>query len=501
MAVAWQHVIAKSAGHEFDITQLVKLEPARNSVVYGHGLSLAGLDQQTRASRHVGDNPRTFKRPGRCRAYVRQLPAARCAVAPPVATYVGDVINNRTELTMSLSFSLLRAVLLTASLALTTTCPAEEAPLRIGVLNDQSSSTADVTGSGSVVAARLAIEDFGDRVAGRRIELMWADHQNRSDIAAGIARRWIDVDQVSAIVDGGTSAAALAIQDIVREKQKVAMFSGPATSDLTGKACSPFGFHWTYDTYALASTVPRAMAKSGADTWFFITSNYAFGHALERDATAAIKRAGGKVLGGVRHPLGTADFSSFLLQAQASKAQIIGLANSGDDSLNTIKQAGEFGIVEGGQRIAGLLLLINTVHGLGLKAAQGIIIAEAFYWDMDDATRRFSARFEALAKKKPNMIQAGVYSAVLHYLKSVQKAGSIDGPTVSDVMRSLPVDDFMSKNVTIRGDGRVMRDMHLFQVKTPAESKAPWDYYKYLSTVRGEDAFRPVAESECALLK
>jgi branched-chain amino acid transport system substrate-binding protein len=378
---------------------------------------------------------------------------------------------------------------------------AEDAALRIGVLNDQSGSTADVTGLGSVIAARLAIEDFGEKVLGRRIELLSADHQNKTDIAAAITRRWIDVENVSAIVDGGTSAAGLVIQDIVKEKEKIAMFSGPATSDLTGKACSPLGFHWTYDTYALANTLPRAMAKSGVDTWFFITSNYAFGHALERDATTAIERLGGKVLGRVRHPLGTADFSSFLLQAQGSGAKIIGLANSGDDSLNTIKQADEFGIVKGGQRLGGLLLLINTVHGLGLKASQGIVIAEAFYWDLDDETRRFSKRFEALARKKPNMIQAGVYSAVTHYLKSVQKTGSIAGPAVSDTMRSLPVNDFMSKDVKIRKDGRVTRDMHLFQVKSPSESTGPWDYYQYLSTVRGEDVFRPVAESECALLK
>jgi branched-chain amino acid transport system substrate-binding protein len=378
---------------------------------------------------------------------------------------------------------------------------AEEAPVRIGVINDQSGNSADVTGQGSVIAARLAIEDFGEKVLGRRIELLTADHQNKADIAASITRRWIDVENVSAIVDGGTSAAGLVIQDIVKEKGRIAMFSGPATSDLTGKACSPLGFHWTYDTYALANTLPQAMAKSGADTWFFITSDYAFGHALERDATTAIERTGGKVLGHVRHPLGTSDFASFLLQAQGSGAKIIGLANSGDDSLNAIKQAAEFGIVEGGQRIGGLLLLINTIHGLGLKTSQGIVVTEAFYWDMDDETRRFSRRFEALARKKPNMIQAGVYSAVSHYLKSVQKAGSIAGAAVSDAMRSLPVNDFMSKDVRIRKDGRVLRDMHLFQVKSPSESKGPWDYYKYLSTVRGEDAFRPVAESECPLLR
>ncbi len=376
-----------------------------------------------------------------------------------------------------------------------------ETPLRIGVMNDLSGNSADVTGRGSIIAARLAIEDFGETVLGRKIELIVADHQNKTDVAASITRRWLDVDNVSAIADGGTSAAALVIQDIVKEKRKIAMFAGPATSDLTGKACSPFGFHWTYDTYALANSLPQALVAAGGDTWFFITSDYAFGHALERDATAAIKRSGGKVLGAVRHPLGTSDFSSFLLQAQNSHAKIIGLANSGDDSLNAIKQAAEFAVGTGGQRLGGLLLLINTIHGLGLENAKGIVVSEAFYWDMDDGTRSFSKRFEALAKKKPNMVQAGVYSAIMHYLKSVQKAGSIDGPAVAEAMRALPVNDFMSKEVKIRGDGRVMRNMYLFEVKTPAESTGPWDYYKYLATVPGDKAFRPAAESECPLMK
>lgn len=378
---------------------------------------------------------------------------------------------------------------------------ASEKPIKIGVLNDQSGNSADVTGPGAVIAARLAIEDFGGKVLGRPIELLVADHQNKTDTTNAIMRRWVDVEDVSAVADGGTSAAALVIQGIARDTQRIALFSGPATSDLTGKACSPFGFHWTYDTYALANSLPQALTANGGDTWFFITSDYAFGHALERDATAAILRSGGKVLGRVRHPLGTADFSSFLLQAQSSGAKIVGLANSGDDSLNTIKQAAEFGIVAGGQHIGGLLLLINTVHGLGLKAAQGIMVAEAFYWDTDSETRSFAARFEAQAKKKPNMVQAGVYSAVLHYLKSVAQAGTPTGPAVAEAMRAMPVNDFMSKNVAIRKDGRVMRDLHLFQVKTPAESTGPWDYYKYVSTVPGEKAFRPAAESECSLLK
>jgi branched-chain amino acid transport system substrate-binding protein len=378
---------------------------------------------------------------------------------------------------------------------------AEDGPVRIGVLNDQSSSNSDVTGEGSVIAARLAIEDFGGSVLGRKIELLSGDHQNKTDIAAATTRRWIDVDKVQAILDGGTSAAALVIQQIASEKQRISMFSGPATSDLTGKACTPVSFHWTYDTYALAKTLARALVKEGNDTWFFLTSDYAFGLALERDATKFIEASGGKVIGHVRHPLNTADFSSYILQAQSSKAKIIGLANSADDSLNSIKQASEFGVTQGGQKIGGLLLLINQIHGLGLNISQGTQVTESFYWDSDDETRDFSRRFEALARKKPNMIQAGVYSATLHYLKSVQIAKTVSGPVVADTMRATPVNDFMSKDVKIRKDGRVMRDMYVFQVKTPQESKGPWDYYKQVSVVRGEDAFRPVSESECPLLK
>jgi branched-chain amino acid transport system substrate-binding protein len=376
---------------------------------------------------------------------------------------------------------------------------AADAPVTLGVLNDQSGVFSDVTGEGSVIAAQMAIDDFGGAVLDRPIKLLSADHQNKSELAGSIARRWVDVDDVRAIFDGGSSGAALAIQEIARQKQRIAVFSGPASSDLTGKACSPFGFHWTYDTYALANTLAKALVAQGADTWFFLTSDYTFGHALERDATTFIERAGGKVIGHVRHPLNTADFSSYILQAQSSGAKIIGLANSGDDALNAIKQAAEFGVTARGQRIGGLLLLINQIHGLGLKAAAGTLVSESFYWDMNDATRSFSARFEAKAHKKPNMIQAGVYSAVTHYLKSVKAAGTLDSPAVAKEMKSIPVNDFMSTDVKIREDGRVLRDMYLFQVKTPQESKGPWDYYKLLSTVRGEDAFRPLAEGGCKL--
>jgi branched-chain amino acid transport system substrate-binding protein len=373
-------------------------------------------------------------------------------------------------------------------------------PLRIGVINDQSGVFADVTGLGSVAAARLAISDYGSKVLGRPIELLVADHQNKPDIASSIVRRWIDVDGVMAIVDGGSSAAGLAIQDIARDRKRIALFSGPATSDLTGKACSPTGFHWTYDTYALASATARALVRQGADTWFFLTSDYAFGHALERDATKFIVASGGKVLGGVRHPLNTADFSSFILQAQASKAKIIGMANSGEDALNAIKQSVEFGVTASGQRLGGLLLLINQIHGLGLAAAHGVIVSESFYWDFDEQTRAFTRQFEAAAKKKPNMIQAGVYSAVAHYLKAVEAAGSDDAPLVAAKMRELPVNDFMSKDIRIREDGRVMRNMYLFEVKSPSESKGPWDYYKVIASVRGDDAFRPIEEGSCWLV-
>jgi branched-chain amino acid transport system substrate-binding protein len=391
------------------------------------------------------------------------------------------------------------AVSLAASTVSSVPSWASDGAVRIGVINDRSGVFADVTGEGSVIAARLAIADFGGAVLGKPIELLTADHQNKSDVAAGVVRRWIDVDGVDAIVDGGSSGAGLVIQDIARDRRRIALFSGPATSDLTGKACSPTGFHWSYDTYALAASTARALVAQGADTWFFLTTDYAFGQALERDATRFITASGGKVVGGIRHPLNTADFSSFILQAQASKAKIIGLANSGDDALNAIKQAAEFGVVTGGQKLGGLLLLINQIHGLGLQAAQGVTIAESFYWDLDDGTRAFSARFEAAAKKKPNMIQAGVYSAVTHYLKAVQAAGTDDGPAVAAKMRELPVNDFMSKDVSIRKDGRVMRNMYLFEVKSPAESKAPWDYYKFVSVVPGEQAFRPLAEGNCPL--
>jgi branched-chain amino acid transport system substrate-binding protein len=374
--------------------------------------------------------------------------------------------------------------------------------VKLGVMNDQSGLYADITGQGSVVAARMAVEDFGGKVLGKPIEVIFADHQNKPDIGGNIARQWIDTQGVDAMVDVPTSSVALAVQEITREKNRMFLISGAASSDLTGKACSPTTVHWTYDTYALANGTGKALVKQGGDTWFFLTADYAFGHALERDTAKFVTDGGGKVLGIVRHPLNTADFSSFLLQAQASKAKIIGLANAGGDTINAIKQAAEFGIVAGGQRLAGLLVFINDVHALGLKTAQGLVITESFYWDLNDETRAFAKRFQEKHKGMvPSMIQAGVYGAVSHYLKAVQAAGTDEAKAVSKKMKETPINDFMTKNGTIREDGRVVRDMYLLQVKKPEESKAKYDYYKVLATIPGKDAFRPMAEGNCPLVK
>ncbi len=374
-------------------------------------------------------------------------------------------------------------------------------PVKIGVMSDMSSLYADIGGAGSVAAAQMAVKDFGGKVNGVPIEVVSADHLNKPDVGKAIAQRWVDEDGVDAIVDVPTSSVALAVQDVMKEKQKVFLISGAASSDLTGKACSPTGVHWTYDTYALAHGTGAALVKQGGDTWFFITADYAFGHALQRDTAEVVTKAGGKVLGSVDVPLNNADFSSFLLQAQQSKAKIIGLANAGGDTDNSIKQAAEFGIVKGGQRLAGLLVFVSDVNSLGLDLAQGLVLTEAFYWDQNDETRAWSKRFMEQIKKPPTMVQAGVYGAVTHYLKAMQAAGTEDGPKVVAKMRELPINDFMTKNGKLREDGRVMRDMYLFQVKTPAESKYQFDYYKQLATIPADQAFRPLSESECPLVK
>jgi branched-chain amino acid transport system substrate-binding protein len=374
--------------------------------------------------------------------------------------------------------------------------------VKIGVLNDQSSLYADISGQGSVVAARMAAEDVGGKVLDKPIEIIFADHQNKPDVGAAIARRWIDEEGVDAISDVPTSSVALAIQGITRDKKRIFLMSGPASSDLTGKQCSPYGFHWTYDTYALANGTGAAMVKQGGDTWYFLTADYAFGHALERDTSNAVKEAGGKVLGSVRHPLNTNDFSSFLLQAQGSGAKVIGLANAGGDTINSIKQASEFGIVQGGQKLAGLLVFITDVHALGLKTANGLVVTTAYYWDQNDDTRKWAKRYmERMGGKAPTMVQAGVYSGVKHYLEAIKAAGTDDPDAVAKKMRETKINDFMTKDGTIREDGRVMRDMYLVEVKKPEESKGPWDYYKILRTIPANEAYRPLDKGECPLVK
>ena len=371
--------------------------------------------------------------------------------------------------------------------------------VKIGVLNDQSGVYADFGGKWSVEAARMAVADFGGTVLDKPIEIVAADHQNKPDVASNIARSWYDNDGVDAIVELTTSSVALAVQQLSLEKKKITITSGAATSDLTGKACTPYGYHWAYDTRALAVGTGGSLVETGGDTWFFLTADYAFGHALEADVAKYVKSKGGKVLGAVRHPLATNDFSSFLLQAQSSKAKIVGLANAGLDTTNSIKAASEFGIVQGGQRLAALLFTLAEVHGLGLQAAQGIVLTEGFYWDMDDQTRAFSKRFFEKTGRMPNMVQASTYSSVLQYLKAVKAAGTDETDAVTKKLHELPVDDFFAKGGKVLANGRMVHDMYLFQVKAPADSKQPWDYYKQLATIRGDQAFSTLAESGCAL--
>jgi branched-chain amino acid transport system substrate-binding protein len=378
-----------------------------------------------------------------------------------------------------------------------------QSTVKIGVLTDQSSLYADLSGQGSVVAAKMAIEDSGIEKRGFKIDVISADHQNKPDVGSTIARQWLDVDKVDVIVDVPTSSVALAVNDVVRQKNKVFLVSGAATSDLTGPACTPNTVHWTYDTWALANGTGKAIVKTGGDTWFFLTADYAFGHALERDTEAVVVANGGKVLGKVRHPLNTSDFSSFLLQAQSSGAKIIGLANAGGDTTNSIKQAAEFGIVEGGQSLAGLLVFVSDVHSLGLKIAHGLILTEAFYWDRDDASRAFAKRFAPQFKGlMPTMVHAGVYASVFHFLKAVEALKSTnDGAAVVAKMKEIPTDDPLFGKGQVRIDGRHIHPMYLFEVKKPDESKAPWDYYKLRATIPAEEAFRPLDMGGCPLVK
>ncbi|MFG1320898.1 ABC transporter substrate-binding protein [Xanthobacter autotrophicus] len=375
---------------------------------------------------------------------------------------------------------------------------ADEKPLRIGVLNDQSGIYADMAGPGSVIAAKMAVEDFGGTVLGRPIEIIAGDHQNKPDVGSALVNRWIDEDGVDVITDIPTSSVLLAVQEIGRKKNKLVLASTGGSSDFTGKACAPTGIHWTYDTYALAAGTGKSLAKDGP--WFFITADYAFGAALERDTSKAVEQSGGKIVGAVKHPQGTTDFSSYLLQAQGAGAKLIAFANSGADQVNAIKQANEFGIPQSGIKLAGLYLHITDIHAIGLPTAQGLILTQGFYWDLNDETRAWSKRFYERHKAMPTMGQAGTYSSILHYLKAVKATGTTDTAKVVVEMKATPVDDFFSHGGRVREDGRMVHDLYLLQVKAPAEQKYPWDYLKLIRVIPGDEAFRPLNEGDCPLV-
>jgi len=400
----------------------------------------------------------------------------------------------RKSLITSLAFLLAGS---TAALAQS----ASDGKVKIGILNDQSGVYADFGGKSSVEAAKMAIEDFGGKVLDVEVELVDADHQNKPDIASNIARQWYDTEQVDAIMELTTSSVALAVQALAKEKKKINIVTGAATTDLTGKQCSPYGFHWAYDTHALAVGTGGALVKQGGDSWFFLTADYAFGYSLEEQTSAYVKSAGGNVVGSVRHPLSTNDFSSFLLQAQSSGAKVIGLANAGLDTSNAIKQAAEFGITAGGQNLAALLFTLAEVHGLGVEAAQGLTLTEGYYWNLDDQSREFGKRFFERTGKMPNMIHAGTYSAVSQYLKAVQQAGTDETEAVAKALHEMPVEDFFARNGTVGPNGRMIHDMYLLQVKKPGESSEAWDYFNVLSTIPGKEAYIDPAKSGCELVK
>jgi branched-chain amino acid transport system substrate-binding protein len=372
--------------------------------------------------------------------------------------------------------------------------------VRIGILNDQAGPYADFGGKTSVDAARMAVEDFGGKVLGKSIEIVAADHQNKPDVASAIARRWFEVDDVSAVAELTNSAVALLVQQVAKERGKITLATGPATTRLTNEDCSPTGFHWAFDTYSQAVGTARALVAEGGKSWFLLVADYAFGRQMASDLDKIVRAKGGTIVGEVRHPLNTGDFSSFLLQAQSSKAQVIGLANAGADTINSVKQAGEYRIAAGGQKLVGLVVVISDVHALGLATANGLVFTTAFYWDRDEASRAWSKRFFERTGRMPGMVQAGTYSAVLHYLKAIAAAGTAEGKAVADKVRALPVDDFFAKG-RVREDGRMMHDMYLVEVKSPAESKAAWDYYKVLRRIPAEEAAQPLSESTCPLVK
>ena len=396
---------------------------------------------------------------------------------------------------------LLAATAMTA-LATATLPAAAEVSVKVGVLNDRSGVYTDISGEGSVIAARMAIEDFHAADKGIKVEVLSADHQNKPDTGSNIARQWYDQNGVDVILDVPNSAVALAVSRVTREKNRIFMNSGAGTSELTGKQCSPNTVHWTYDTYALSKSTATSIIKQGGKSWYFLTADYAFGHALETDATTFIKAGGGTVVGSVNTPFPTSDFSSYLLQAQGSGAQVVGLANAGGDTVNAIKQAAEFGVVQGGQKLAGLLVFISDVHALGLPIAQGLNLTTAYYWDRDDGTRAFAKRYAAqYGGKMPTMDQAGVYGSMLHYLKAVDALKGKDTAGLMAKMRDIPADDPLFGHGHLRIDGRMVHDMYLYQVKTPAESKYPWDYYKLVNKIPGDEAFRPLADGGCDLVK
>jgi branched-chain amino acid transport system substrate-binding protein len=388
-----------------------------------------------------------------------------------------------------------------AALLLFTGAARADDTVKIGVLADMSSLYADLGGPGAVVAVQMAVDDFGGTVLGKKIEVVSADHQNKPDVGASIARQWFDEQGVSMITDLTTSSVALAVQEVGRQKNKVTLVVSAASSDLTGKACSPTSIHWAYDTTALANGTGAAVVKAGGDSWFFITADYAFGHSLEKDTAAVVEANGGKVLGSVDVPLNTADFSSFLLQAQASKAKVVGLANAGGDTVNSIKQAAEFGLVAGGQKLAGLLIFISDIHSLGLQTAQGLQLTESFYWDQDDQTRAWSKKFFDKTNREPTMAQAGDYSATMNYLQAVKAAGTLDSAAVMKELKSKPINDFVIRNGHIQEDGSLVHDMYLYEVKKPSDSTGPWDLYKLIATIPGDQAYKRPRGNECPLVK
>ncbi len=393
------------------------------------------------------------------------------------------------------------ALLLASGLAVPAQETISDGLVRIGMLEDMSSIYADITGIGAVTAAKMAVEDFGGKVLGKPIEVVSADHQNKADIASATAREWFDTGHVDALMDVAASATAIAAIDVAKAKNKIVMLSGPGAARITNEACTAISVHYAYDNYALAHGTGGAMVKAGYDTWFFITADYAFGHDLEQMTAGVVKASGGQLLGDVRVPINTSDFSSALLQAQSSKAKVVGLANAGGDTQNSIKQAAEFGIVQGGQKLAGLLVFINDVNTLGLNVAQGMLLTTAFYWDRNDESRAWAQRYFQRMNRMPNMTQAGIYSATTHYLNAIQAAGTDDTEAVMAKMRATPVNDFFAKNGRIREDGRMVHDMYLYEVKKPAESKGAWDYYKLVATIPAEQAFLPLSESKCPLAK